>query len=89
MYYITKYALTKGILSAEPEHTQLNDGTLYAYLSEGHCPGYWMALHEGEWFTTLEEAQLCVQKKVDAKLRILDRAVQKMKSYKATVNPVF
>ncbi len=65
--FITKYALTKGILRLESVEL----------IDDGQRPwvkwGTWGSAHGDDWHRTEEAAQLRVAKMVDAKLASLDK----------------
>lgn len=49
--YITKYALTQGIIKREAEKSSADD---MIYVRGGFCDHYY---HKGEWHTTMDAAE--------------------------------
>ena len=78
-YYVTKYALTKGILvTSDADQT---DRYLYANVG-----GYKVQACPGDWFTSLEHAQSRVREMVAAKLKALNKARSKYMAYEPEVS---
>ena len=90
-YYITKYALTGGIVKVKGRlcESRRPDGTLVDDYGGTMDKGVWVAVrfgtdtatfHKGEWHTTLEAAQDRVQAMKSAKLKFLRKQVAKLEA---------
>jgi hypothetical protein len=75
--YITKYALTTGIIEVleDPSHTW-NNRTLIVQSPHGHNIAY----SESEWFFDRQEALAQARKMRDAKIKSLEKKLAKLKS---------
>lgn len=80
-YYVTKYALTEGILKVEEADAEVADGYLYV----GESRSLRMQVAKKDWFTGLEEAEQRVARLVEKKLRSIEKATKKLHSYKAPI----
>jgi hypothetical protein len=75
--FITKYALTQGILVAEAE--DVGDGMV-------HIPGstekgtFSCYFHEGDWFLTLAEAETKREQMISRKRKSLEKALRDLDS---------
>jgi len=74
VYYVTKYALTRGILKVKGE---AEDGRL-SYEDRGGHNGRSTA-HSNEFFPTLEEARANAEERRRNRIRGLQRQIEKLK----------
>jgi hypothetical protein len=78
--FITKYALTKGILNGEAEPSQFDPDIQYPYVTifwpKGHKSQH--ALFRSECATTMDEAVEQVNKKISAKIKSLKKQINKL-----------
>jgi hypothetical protein len=79
-FYITQWALTKGILSVSDSNAEVVDA--YLYVSQG---SYRSQVRPGEWSTSLFLAQQRTAQLVEKKLRSLVRAIHKFEAYSPKV----
>jgi len=85
MWYVTKYGLTEGIWEVPEDEATLSDDKKYLYVGEmGHMP---IQVLTRDFHTTLEAAQKRIQQQVEAKLRSIEKATAKLKSYNPKVKP--
>lgn len=80
-YYITKYALTEGILEVDENETEIFEGYLKTKF-------YGLFVPARDWFTSLADAEIRVQQMVEAKLRSLEKSKKKLTNYRAVVKPL-
>lgn len=78
MIYITKYALTKGIIEAELIKTDSDRATVPSLSN----PEYRQMFYKGEWFYTLEQAKIRAEEMREAKLKSLDKQMKKVSAIK-------
>jgi hypothetical protein len=71
--YLTKYALTKGIIPVEVEPTEWPDVVCAKKTWGSPC------FHKGEWFATLEEAQGQAKEMSERKVASLEKQIAKLK----------
>lgn len=79
-YYITKYALTTGIMAVEAGLVVNDLKGKYITVHTKDGPSYGQTFSKSEWFTTLEEAQNRVEQKKEARLRQLRKAEKALKT---------
>lgn len=75
--YVTKYALTKGILKFEPDKYELTLDTEHGFLRVAfsfHSISY----HQKDWTLNLEEAQDRATRMREAKILSLKRRIEKL-----------
>lgn len=82
MYYVTKYALTQGILAVKDDDAELSDAD-YLYLTPKDG-GLKVQVAKKDWFRDRAEAIARVQDLVDAKMRSLDRSLAALKKLDVT-----
>lgn len=80
MYYVTKYALTRGILAVKDDEAEESNGYLYVG-QRGHMR---TQIGKRDWFRDRAEAMARVQDMVDARLRSLDRSLAALKKLDIT-----
>jgi hypothetical protein len=84
-YYVTKYALTEGILAFDAKDCEVCIIGEGAYLSvNGH--GLWIS--KTEWFTDLDLAQAHAQAQAGKKVRSLAKQLAKVAAIQANGAPV-
>jgi hypothetical protein len=76
-YYITQYALTKGIYEANGEVSSFGGGSMIAVEWTG---GRRTTFHKPHWHATLEEAEAQVAKMVSAKIASLDKQRKRLET---------
>lgn len=77
-YYVTKYALTEGILVVPENLGHVSNGYLYV---EQERTTLCLQVGKRDWFTSLEEAQVRVRQLVQAKIASLEIQLAKLRSY--------
>lgn len=77
--YVTKYALTKGILEEEAEPVA-NVETMVKVFKSGYIPSYY---HSGEWFLNRKEA---IDKANNMRLKKIDSLKRKIKELQQPIN---
>ncbi len=98
-YYITKYALTGGIVKVKGRlcESRRADGTLVDDYGGTMVKVVWVAVrfgtdtatfHKGEWHTSLEAAQDRVQEMKAAKLKSLRKQVAKLEATCVSSMPI-
>ena len=98
-YYITKYALTGGIVKVKGYlcESRRTDGTLIDDYGGKMVSVVWVAgeyrlesatFHNPEWHTTLEAAQARVEEMKAAKLKSLRKQVAKLEATCVSVMPI-
>lgn len=83
MYYITKYALTQGIIEAKDEDTEMSGDGKYLYLGRIQFMGTQCV--PGEFFRTLEEAKFKVDQMIEAKRRSVEKQLKKLESLSTNI----
>ncbi len=80
--YVTKYALTQGILK------MVVRATSFPGMVSTRLGGY--SFHKGEWFEDFESAVLKAEEMREKKLQSLERQMQKIKSldFRSTDSPL-
>ena len=76
--YITKYALTKGIITViDPElcHDHANIFTNIGSTIPGSFPNYYTYFHKGEWFISWDEAVANANLRRDRKIKNLKKQI--------------
>lgn len=82
-YWVTKYALTQGIFEVPPGEGEFGENPDYLYMGTiGHMP---TQVVKADFFLTLAEAEQRVEQLKESKLRSLEKALNKIKHYKAKV----
>ena len=80
MYYVTKYALTQGIIVVKAPHARVGEGG-YLYFKPRRAARY-AQVHRNDWFTDLESAKRRAEelrKKKAASLRRQAKKIAQMK----------
>lgn len=82
-YYVTKYALTQGIFEVPPGEGEFGGNPDYLYMGTiGHMP---TQVSKEDFHRTLAAAEQRVEQLKEAKLRSLEKSLNKIKHYKAKV----
>lgn len=88
-YYVTKYALTEGIIVLKPGEGSLGDDARYLYYGGRWNPGYIPTLSTQvkaiDFFASLDDAKRRVAQLVEKKLKTLDRQVRKLQTYQPPI----
>jgi hypothetical protein len=80
--WITKYAMTEGILAVDAEHSQINAGTVKYRRSPKHLQEY---AHSGEWHTSQSDAIDRAEDMREAKIKSLRKQIAKLEAMKFEV----
>ncbi len=84
-YYVTKYALTEGIIVLKPGMARVDDTGDYLYYggrwNPGNVPTLPIQVKRIDYHASLDEAKARVQDLVSKKLKTLDRQVRKLQTY--------
>jgi len=80
--WITKYALTAGILAVEAELSTINAGIVKCRRSPAHLQEY---AHSGEWHTSQSDAIDRAEDMRDAKIKSLRKQIAKLEAMKFEV----
>lgn len=83
-YWVTKYALTQGIVELPPGAGVLSEGG-YLYMGEARAHYTSVQVVPADFFPTLAEAEQRVEQLKETRLRSLEKALHKIKHYKAKV----
>lgn len=77
-YYITKYALTTGIIEVPHDLGEVDDG----YLSYKPADGYRVQVGKKDWFTDLAKALIHVGHMREARIKSLQKQIHKLTTSK-------
>ncbi|SEQ21731.1 hypothetical protein SAMN05421693_12056 [Ectothiorhodospira magna] len=86
--YVTKWALTTGIVKVEAEHTSEDQKSICFRLffdELGKIFSVPQYAHQGEWFTTLEEARAQVETMRRKQITVHMRAIEDLKTMEVPV----
>lgn len=77
--YVTKYALTQGILEMQAELCESISKDMVS-VKGGPCGN--QCFHKGQWFSDIEDAKKKANQMVDAKIKSLEKSLAKIKKIK-------
>lgn len=86
-YYVTRYALTQGIWEIPPERVEPSDDGNYFYIRTSGS-SLWslpIQIKKQDVFTDIEGANARVREMVETKMKSLNKALAKMKSFSPAV----
>ena len=75
--YVTKYALTQGILKVRGRPTRVQNGMGFRFVPEGDFAT--VSVRQHEWHTTLERARKRAQAKRDLEIKRLKRQLRDLR----------
>lgn len=76
--WITKYALTKGLLETHAEHCiDINPDMIVVVRCNSYCRDYY---HKGQWYLTEKEAKSKVRLMILSKIKSLEKSLTNMRA---------